>query len=194
MRDQLFLSGMTGQLDIDRLKKMLGRGKANLKNKPSVKPYPVLWTSTIMGKSTDWMDWCSHEMPQWLGDQGVVLEVVRRPRLYLINSDEAWESLCDEFAVEQDRFMGSNLCKIDWVKVQKKYDAIWHDKGRYAPSWDVESTAWLDTSFLKIKQVVDINKGCQYDWDSNEPNGGYKPPSIIMARMIKNISNRYLNG
>lgn len=195
MKDQLFITGLSEQkLDIDRLKRKLS-GKAKLINKPHIKPHPVLWTSTIEGGSTDWMDWCSYEMPQWLGDQGVILEVSPSAKILKIHSDSDWEKICEEFAVERDPFMGSDLCKIDWVRVQKKgYDGVHHSKGRYAPSWDVESTAWLNPSVLTIKQVVDIDKGCRYDWDSDKENGGYKPPSIIMARMIKNISDRYLNG
>jgi len=195
MKDQLFIAGLSGQkLDLDRIKKKL-QSKAKLENKPNSKPYPVLWTSTIEGGSTDWMNWCSHEMPHWLGDQGVILEVSRSAKIYKIDSKEDWEALCRQYGQDAHKSFAGLYCNIDWVAVQRDgYDGVWHGKGRYAPMWDVESTAWLNPKVLTIKQVVDINKGCQYDWDSDEPDGGYRPPSIIMARMIKNISDRYLNG
>ena len=196
MKDQLFIAGLSGQkLDLDRLKKKLS-SRAKLKNQPHMKPNPVLWTSTIEGNSTDWMNWCSTDMPDWLGDQGVILEVKSSAKILKIHSDGDWERLCDEFAVERDRFMGSDFCKIDWIAVQKKgWDGVHHAKGRYAPAWDVESTAWLNPTVLTIKEVVDINKGCRYDWDSDKADGGYVPPSIRRrARMIKNITNKYLRG
>lgn len=199
MKDQVFIAGLSGKkFDIERLKRKLS-GKAKLINKPNIKPHPVLWTSTLEGNSTDWMNWCSYEMPHWLGDQGVILEVKSSAKILKIDSDEAWLAICEEFAEENESFLGHNYCKIDWVKVQKKgYDGVHHARGRYAPSWDVESTAWLNPSVLTIKEVVDIDKGCRYDWDSDEPDGGYKPPSIVrkalQQMMIKSITNKYLMG
>ena len=133
----------------------------------SMKPDAKLWTSTAqkIGESytSAWVEWCKHEMPDWVTNTGILYEVMPGAKILELNTDKDVLNIASQYGIKardsMDLFM-----KMRWDMLAKDYDAIHHTpKSRFdnmfMMSWDVESTAWFNTSKLKQIGKVKIHEG-----------------------------------
>lgn len=144
------------------------------------KPNAELWTSTAErlddGTWTSaWAQWIEDNQPNWANDRGYLFQVQPGARILELDSDhdadriyQAFQDLgrAEEPAADQLRY-GREFAmrqKFPWDQVYRHFDAVNHN-GYYDYSqlefvygWDVESTAWLNTRFLKYRGEVKVNR------------------------------------
>lgn len=133
--------------------------------------YSVIWTSTAEKKSngytSDWVEWCKSEMPQWLSDEGIIYKVGSDARVLSMNTDKDAFMIAKHYGVEPpknplDWIIWSR--KFPWDDIEDHFDGVHHvPSSRMSNilmnSWDVESTAWFNTNHLQnLGEVkIDIN-------------------------------------
>ena len=174
--DQLFIAGRdVKNLDPNRIQKAINQTpKLQVTDyKPIASSGSVIWTSTLVGRTTDWLRFCKYMEDtfgsEYVGDQGVIFEVSSSAKLYRIDSDAAWLALGEKYG-KVENAKKFNIV-VEWAKVQQDYDGVFHARG--VGFWDAESTVWLNPKVLSVKRVVDLDRGCSI-------------PSIKMAEK-KNI-------
>lgn len=168
---QVFLAGHAGGGVIDKkaLEEYLSK-KGSVENLGINKPGGhVFWTSTLKDKQSAWLEWCSYEMPEWIGNQAAII----RPggKVFHIKDMTSYEYLYSEFPLKEDpygshTFMGRNQRNLDWPAVAKEWDgihmtedAVWSTRD-FTYGWDMESTAWLNPTVLTIERIVDVERQC----------------------------------
>lgn len=134
-----------------------------VKNDGGNKPLGGLWTSSYVGDKTDWLDWCSAEMPRWVGTQAVVLTPTSGKILH-IESEDDLQDVKDIYPWKAGRERYGNDYLVDWEEVAKDYDAV-HVSGKMARTyelgtWQTESTVWFRPK-LKWKDLVSIENKCR---------------------------------
>jgi superoxide dismutase len=161
--NQLFIAGREAKnLDLNRIQKTLDQTPMLQVTdyKPLASSGSVLWTSTLVGKTTDWLRFCKYMEDtfgsDYVGNQGVIFEVSSSAKLYRIDSDDAWLALGEKYG-KVENAKKFNIV-VDWAKVQQDYDGVFHARG--AGFWDAESTVWLNPKVLSVKRVVDLDRGC----------------------------------
>lgn len=132
-----------------------------VKNALHTKPKGGLFTSTFCpaGRfASEWVEWCSSEMPHWIKDRSaLLLEVEPTARVYTINSYQDLEKLVRKYPYES-RFKFLHF--LDWEAISKDYDGT-HltSEGQQATrfsrlytlhGWDCESALWFRNVFSKI--------------------------------------------
>lgn len=127
-----------------------------------LKPTAKLWTSTAEqtenGYTSDWIEWCKHQMPHWVTKTGILYQVNPNAKILQINTDKDAIRVAMDYGIQIKDSMDL-FFRMPWDRIVKDYDAIHHvPKGRfenfYMSSWDVESTAWINTDYVtKIKEV-----------------------------------------
>jgi hypothetical protein len=127
-----------------------------------LKPKAEVWTSTAKkatGEYTsDWVEWCKSEMPQWITKTGTLYEVLPGAKILQLNTDKQLKQLASKYGVKVDNDY-ELMMQMPWREIANDYDAIHHiPTNRWdnliMSSWDVESTAWFNTKYLtKIKEV-----------------------------------------
>jgi len=133
------------------------------------KPQGGLWASPYYPKrkyKSDWIRWCSIEMPDWISKDTVILELKETAKIYKINS------LLD--TINLGERVGYNECLnynntqvmqlyINWENVSKIYDAVlltenglnemkraFYDNCKlYFYSWDCESILIMNYDCIK---------------------------------------------
>jgi len=134
-----------------------------VKNTKFVKPLGGLWTSTYTPEKrypSAWIEWCVHEMPQWLEDINCFLLVPREDaRVYVIDSYADLARLYERFGISKE--LGFTV--MDWEEIAKHYDGVMlTEKGevdtRFSRplslyGWDCESTIWFRNVFKSIKKI-----------------------------------------
>jgi hypothetical protein len=181
------------------------------------KPKAKLWTSSAIktknGYTSEWVEWCKDNMPGWVGDKGYIFDVDPSARILEINSDRDALKIAKKYGVKvKDIFeLFSNM---PWDLIAKDYDAIHHTPNdNYSniltSAWDVESTAWFDTSKLINKQVVNfekeslnevssvnlnvhkklLNKGYQYISSGVDQYAYYEPSTGMVLKIFGAGSN-----
>lgn len=131
--------------------------------------YSVTWTSTARksgdGYTSDWADWCAHEMPQWLSDTGNLYKVGAGARILSMNTDRDAYRIAQHYGVEPPKDMMASFAwarKFPWDDIEDDFDAVHHEPSgsRLAnllmSSWDVESTAWFNTNHLDYIDEVKV--------------------------------------
>jgi hypothetical protein len=137
-------------------------------NEASLKPDAALWTSTAIkvknGYTSDWVDWCYGEMPEWVSDEGTLMDVRPGARILVINTDSDAMMIARKYGV-QIKDPAELFTKMPWQLLEKDYDAIHHNpegmerwNNTFMSKWDVESTAWFNTYFLTNRKKVPISK------------------------------------
>ena len=102
--NQLFIAGREAKnLDLNRIQKTLDQTpKLQVTDyKPLASSGSVIWTSTLVGKTTDWLRFCKYMEDtfgsDYVGNQGVIFEVSSSAKLYRIDSDDAWLALGEKY-------------------------------------------------------------------------------------------------
>lgn len=138
----------------------------------TIKPRAKRWTSTARktdrGWTSDWVEWCIREQPNWLNTEGMLYDVSPSARILNINTDRDAILVARHYGVTitNDR-IGQFLDLIQrmpWDRIAEDWDAIHHQpKNRweniYMSTWDVESTAWINIGVLVNPRRVRIDLG-----------------------------------
>ena len=132
--------------------------------------YTVIWTSTAQqqgnGYTSDWVDWCKNNMPQWLTDKGILYKVTAGARILSMNTDKDAFKIAKYYGInppknDYEKFLWAR--NFPWDEVENDFDGIHHEPGgsRFAnilmSTWDVESTAWFNTNHLQNLGEVQIS-------------------------------------
>ena len=134
-----------------------------VKNTKFVKPLGGLWTSTFTPEKrypSAWIEWCVHEMPQWLEGINCFLLTPRADaRVYIIDSYADLVRLYERFGISKELV----FTVMDWEEIAKHYDAVMlTEKGevdtRFSRplslyGWDCESTIWFRNVFESVKKI-----------------------------------------
>jgi hypothetical protein len=140
------------------------------------KPNADLWTSTAR-KNDDgtytsaWAEWTAEYQPDWSSNKGYLYKIKPGALILELNSDHDAERIFAAFhdlgriqsndvnsRYDQEMAMRQHF---PWDQVAKHFDAIHHWGYRgygdsFVYGWDVESIAWLDTSFLQLVGEVPV--------------------------------------
>lgn len=129
----------------------------------ALKPKAKVWTSTARqaddgSYTSEWVEWCKYEMSHWLSEKGTLYKVLPGAKILQLNTDAEARELAIKYGVNVKDEL-SLMMNMPWEQVSKDYDAIHHlPTNRWdnmiMSSWDVESTAWFDTKYLK--KVADV--------------------------------------
>lgn len=131
-----------------------------------VKPNGGLWTSTFVGNSSAWVDWCREENfgePDNLN--WFVLQPKQDAHVYVINTLADLRTLIARYPHpdREQQIYSRFFAYIDFGRIALDYDAI-HltEAGQWAtrhsePSlngWDCESTCWFRWCFTSVKAML----------------------------------------
>jgi len=176
---QVFVAGAA--IDREYLEKYLserGKVECSTNNKPFGH---VFWTSTLKDKQSAWLQWCSYEMPQWIGEQVAII----RPggKVFHIRGINDYYELYEKYPFKDN---SSDLARyfeekrnLDWAQIAKDWDGIhMTEEGVYGTreftyGWDVESTAWLNPTVLTIERIVDVKRECSIREEDDEEDDYY---------------------
>lgn len=131
------------------------------------KPHAQLWTSTATKNrngswSSEWVDWCEYEAPEWMAPKGYLYKVKPGARILRLNEMSA-EELYLIFTGQRLNSKIITNSDFPWDKINNHFDAVHMSKkdiGQgFTYGWDVESTAWFDPSFLTLVGEVPIKQG-----------------------------------
>jgi DNA topoisomerase IB len=157
---QVFLLGMgggVGAFDENKLPK--GKLRITSGGVPD-KPKGAFWTSTLKGNSSEWLEWCSWEMPHWIGKQAVLFKPKSSAKILTILSITDYEEVKRAYPGKIERLNKYGDAHIDWEAVAKDYDAATCPTGRCIYAWDAESTAWFNMNALEFERLVDVKEKC----------------------------------
>lgn len=143
------------------------------------KPDSAFWTSSAIKKSngtytSDWYKFVQRTFPEWQTDYGYLFEV--DASALVLESDYLdrfyqWTEFTDKFTKKMDtpQYSGysnfsANLrmsVNYPWDTLARHFDGVHHsfnswDSEAFTRGWDVESTAWFNTKFLKYKGAVPL--------------------------------------
>jgi hypothetical protein len=140
----------------------------------SNKPDNAFWTSTAIalkfGRYTsDWYKFVQRVFPEWQTDYGFLFEVDHAAMVldssYLEQFYE-WVEFTNKFTKEvpnwADKYgSGRMRSNYPWDVMAHHFDGVRHHGRSYADDftygWDVESTAWFNTKYLKYKGAVKLS-------------------------------------
>lgn len=138
------------------------------------KPVAQLWTSTAIKQkdgtwTSDWGQWIARNHRDWLAPKGYLYKVKPGALVLELNDYDA-ERLQQAFAdlgrsePMKDRYTTAHF---PWQEINKHFDAVRvvHPGRDFTYGWDVESTAWFDTSHLTLVGEVPIS---QYGVDDED--------------------------
>ncbi len=131
--------------------------------------YSIVWTSTAKkegdGYTSEWVEWCQSEMPQWLSPNGIVYKVGAGARILKMDTDQDAYQIAQHYGISPPKDRISSFFwaqNFPWDEIEMDFDAIHHTPSgsRMAnilmSSWDVESTAWFNTKHLQNLGEVKI--------------------------------------
>lgn len=156
--EQIMVLRRGEQVDPDKLaRQMLQSRVKNTRFGFPNKPNGVVWTSTLEGDRTDWMGWCSQEMPHWVGEKAISFDASGAKVRHLTSLADLQEVAAAYPHPNPDAESNS----IDYEAMAADWDAVHFAKGvlRHMPGLDAESTAWLNASKLKPTRVIDVDMG-----------------------------------
>jgi len=133
--------------------------------------YSVTWTSTAIkeknGYTSEWVEWCKQEMPQWLSDTGTIYKVNAGARILNMNTDKDAIKIAKFYGVNPPKdqysafmFLARNF---PWDEIENDFDGIHHVptgsrmNDMMMSSWDVESTAWFNKRHLENLGEVKVS-------------------------------------
>lgn len=162
----------TGQDEVKEAAPILAPGRTNSppgNNKPQAK----LWTSTARQAGnawiSEWAEWTAGEMPDWFSNTGYLYRVQPGALILELNTDWDVEAIFQGYRDlgrvgepdhEQSYDRTSALRRsFPWDQISRHFDAVtysgWNREG-FMYGWDVESTAWFDTSHLQLVGEVPV--------------------------------------
>jgi len=168
LKTQVFLLGVGGNVGaFDENKLPKGKLRITSWGVPD-KPKGAFWTSTLKGNTSGWIDWCSWEMPHWIGEQAVLFKPKSSAKILWIRSAQDYEDVKRAYPGKIERLKRFGDNHIDWEAVAKDYDAATCPTGNCIYAWDAESTAWFNMNALEFERLVDVDKKCtikdEDDW------------------------------
>lgn len=146
----------------------------------NIKPDAALWTSTADYRGINpktgnkqytsaWAEWCSYEMPEWLSPKGTLYKILPGTKVLNLGSDQTARRVAE---ILGHQFSGSKytiLQDYPWDKLAQYFDGIrypargarrsgysYRSNNILMSMWDVESTAWFNTSRLEKIDTVDV--------------------------------------
>jgi hypothetical protein len=146
------------QLYVPRSKfepKKFRRGQQKIDNMYVNKPSGAFWTSTWDGRTSDWKEWVEYNMPEWDSKSGAIFQA-KSVKVYTISNKSDYEKL---YKLYPNVDKGERQMHIDWKEASKSLDGVWCKNPSAHPAlwgWDVECTAWFNTSKLKLDKVVNL--------------------------------------
>lgn len=135
------------------------------------KPRAQVWTSTARKLkdgtwTSGWGSWIAQNQRDWLAPKGFLYKVKPGCLVLELDSDHDAERVYHAFenlgtAKQRPGFDRDGLSSaFPWDQVNKHFDAVRHGGhvwgGSFMYGWDVESTAWFDTSNLILVGEVPI--------------------------------------
>jgi len=130
----------------------------------------VTWTSTAEklpdgSYTSEWVEWCKSEMPQWLAKGGALFKVKSGAKILSMNTDKDAFKIAQYYGVQPPKNPMDWITwsqKFPWSQVAKDFDAIHHIPASRMSnilmiSWDVESTAWFNNNYLDYVEQARIN-------------------------------------
>lgn len=135
------------------------------------KPGNAFWTSTALktahGYTSDWYRFVEQRFPEWQTDYGYLFEIKPGARIF----DLSFHDRFYEWAMQHDKmsvaptssewirpFSDSDMrYRFPWDTLAHHFDGVHtfgNDERGLSYGWDVESTAWFDTSVLTYKGAV----------------------------------------
>lgn len=139
------------------------------------KPDSGFWTSSAIqtdyGYTSDWYKYVLDTFKTWQTDYGYLFKVVGQPRLFDVSHAEQFY----EWALDHGRIKRAPTeyfkaytrehmrYAFPWDELSKHFDGVHYDGWSRGSSditygWDVESTVWFDTSFLKYVGAVKLTE------------------------------------
>lgn len=140
----------------------------------SNKPSNGFWTSTALktnaGWTSDWYKLVQRQFPTWQTDYGYLFEVTGTPLLFdLGHADQFYQWAMDHGRIKRapnEYFQAYSRehmrYAFPWDELAKHFDGVYHggwggrDSDDLSYGWDVESTVWFDTRFLKYAGAVKL--------------------------------------
>jgi hypothetical protein len=139
------------------------------------KPYGAsLWTSSAIkgadgAYTSDWAKWTKANQPDWFNKTGYLYKVKPGALILELNSEydaeriyRAFENIGTAKPIDHSARYSKLSLNFPWDQIAKHFDGVWHggyryrDGGDFMYGWDVESTAWFDTSFLTLVGQVPV--------------------------------------
>jgi hypothetical protein len=139
-------------------------------NKPSM----AFWTSTARKRSngeysSEWYELVKQQFREWQTDYGYLFEV--KPDAMILQSRNLeryynWAERAKRLEKQpheyyDKQYVSMRMCgNFPWKELSKHFDGVHHDghsshdSDDFTYGWDVESTAWFNTSVLKYKGAV----------------------------------------
>lgn len=144
------------------------------------KPQNGFWTSSAIQRTggtytSDWCNFIKRQYPQWQTDYGYLFEIVDDP---LVFSVERWNAETFlEWAEKHGKaptgghdygHRDNARVRFPWNLLPRYFDGAHHDgyssdSDSFARGWDVESTVWFKTKFLKYRGAVKLYYAADHD-------------------------------
>jgi hypothetical protein len=164
----------TGQPDdqVSEAAPILAPGKAVTppgRNKPNANFWTSTGRKTASGWTSEWANWVYYNQRNWFSSKGYLYKVRPGALILELNDSQDAERVFRAFSdlgrtnkppdyYQGDR-EGSMRATFPWDQIVRHFDGVWHsgysDQG-FMYGWDVESTAWFDTSFLQLVGEVPV--------------------------------------
>ena len=124
--------------------------------------YSITWTSTAQklpdgSYTSEWVEWCKTEMPQWLSKGGALFRVKPGAKVLSMNTDKDAYRIGQHYGVAPPKDMIDSFKwaqTFPWDEIEDDFDGIHHSPSHnrmmniLMSSWDVESTAWFKNNHL----------------------------------------------
>lgn len=138
------------------------------------KPSASLWTSTARkvgdGWISEWSQWTEDNQPTWFSKTGYLYKVKPGALILELNNDydaqeimRAFQNLNRVKEPEDPHNYGQSFrmrSVFPWDEISKNFAGVHHSGFGYGDDfmygWDVESTAWFDTSVLQLIGEVPV--------------------------------------
>lgn len=138
------------------------------------KPSASLWTSTARkvgdGWTSEWAQWTESNQPTWFSTTGYLYKVKPGALILELDNDHdaqdimwVFQSLNRVKEPEEPNNYGRDVnmrLVFPWDEISKNFAGVHHSGYGYGNEfmygWDVESTAWFDTSVLQLIGEVPV--------------------------------------
>lgn len=140
---------------------------APIKNRfMKLKPAGGLWASPYWSDNeyvSSWHEWCSSEMPKWVSNDTVVLDIKDTAKVYTINSKKDLRNLIKIVGGITRKYITVDGKSINFEEASKVYDVIYLSKRGQERTyfelygWDCESTLILNWECIKTWEYKKLN-------------------------------------
>ena len=136
----------------------------------------VLWTSSVIkngGWTSEWVEWCKSEMPEWLSDEGFIYQVSSNIVSLQLNNDKDVVNVWNAFCEQKDKLDYKTYVKdvknyikilkeFPWDKIAKYFDCVYCKEkpllnNHFMYGWDCESTVFLNSNKIKLFKTIKLD-------------------------------------